>query len=202
MTTFLLVRHGLHMLGSGKIAGRLPDVHLSPEGQDQAKQLAARLAERPIEAIYSSPLTRTRETADHIAQTFGLDVQEAPEIQEIDFGEWTGHGLDELRPQLRWKEFHEFRSGTQVPGGEWMFETQQRMVKFMLELRERHPEEHVVLVSHGDLIKSALAYFLGIPIDLFQRMEISTASLSVVTLAEYGPSVLCINETGGFPQLS
>jgi probable phosphoglycerate mutase len=70
-----------------------------------------------------------------------LTPQIAPEILELDFGDWTGQKLDDLRPQEQWRHFNSFRSGTQAPGGELMLETQARIVGFMQQLRERHPHQ-------------------------------------------------------------
>ncbi|AIE86681.1 histidine phosphatase family protein [Fimbriimonas ginsengisoli] len=197
MTVFLLIRHALHELGGETIAGRLPGVHLSPDGRAQAAELAERLRELPIKAIYSSPLDRTCETASYLSG----NVEPSAEIQELDFGDWMGQRLDALRPQEKWRQFNSFRSGTRAPNGELMLETQVRIVTFMMRLRERHPFDHVALVSHGDVIKSAVAYFLGIPLDLFQRVEISPASVSMIAIGDYGPWVHCINHTGALPRI-
>jgi len=200
-TTFLLIRHALHEFGGHRIAGRTPDVHLSPDGVAQAAALAGRVAKLPLDALYASPLTRTQETARAIADRVGIEPVTAPEIVEVDFGAWTGANLDDLRLQDGWKQFNAFRSGARAPGGELMPEIQLRIVNFMLELCTRHPAQTVALVSHGDVIKSAIAYFLGVPLDLFHRIEISPASISVVQIAEYGPWVLGVNSTGELPEL-
>lgn len=201
MTIFFLIRHALHSLGGETIAGRLPDVHLSPAGQAQATQLATRLGEAPLKAIYCSPLERTRETAATIGAQLALEPQILSDLHELDFGDWMGQKLDALRPQEKWRQFNAFRSGTRAPNGELMLETQLRIIGCMARLRERHPNESVALVSHGDVIKSAVAYYLGVPLDLFQRIEISPASVSIVAIADYGPWVLCVNHTGTLPDL-
>ena len=123
-------------------------------------------------------------------------MQIRDELSEIDYGDWSGRKLDELRPLPRWQQWNAFRSGTQVPGGERMLQTQSRVVTEMLGLCERHRDECVALVSHGDVIKAAVAYFLGVPLDLFQRIEIGLASVSLVAISDYGPWVLCVNNTG------
>jgi len=201
VTTFLLVRHALHAYGGERIAGRQTNVHLSPAGQEQTVGLATRLSSLPIRAVYTSPLERTRETAEAIAKPLNLTPQVRDELMELNFGDWTGERLDDLRPQEHWKQFNAFRSGTPAPNGELMLETQGRIVGLMTRLREAHPNETVALVSHADVIKSAVAYFLGVPIDLFLRIEISCASVSVVAVADYGPWVLGVNHTGDMPVL-
>lgn len=194
-TTFLLCRHGAHLLGHGKIAGRTP-VSLSPEGHAQAAELAGRIGHLPIRAVYASPVLRVQETARPLAERLGLEIRTSDALAEVDFGEWTGKTLDELRPLDAWRQWNAFRSGAAIPGGERMLEIQARVVGEMLRLRERHPEEVVALYSHGDVIKAAAAYWLGVPIDLFLRMEIGLASVSVVAIGDYGPWVLCVNHMG------
>jgi probable phosphomutase (TIGR03848 family) len=199
MTVFFLIRHALHSLGGERIAGRTPGVHLSPDGRVQAAQLAERLADVPLKAIYCSPLERTRETAQPIADRLGLPVQVCEELNELNYGDWSGQKLEDLRKLEKWQQFNSFRSGTRVPNGELMLETQARIIREMQCLRERHPDDYVALVSHGDVIKSAVAYCLGVHLDMFQRIEISTASVSVIAMSGYGPWVLCVNNTGDLP---
>jgi probable phosphomutase (TIGR03848 family) len=195
MTTFLLIRHAAHLLGPDTIAGRTPDVHLSPLGRDQAAALGARLGPLPIRAIYCSPIDRARETAEPLAAKLGLPVQISEAITEIDFGEWSGAHLDQLRPLQLWRRWNEYRSGTRIPGGELMIQTQARIVAEMERLRARHPDECIALVSHGDVIKAAVAHCLGVHLDLFRRIEISLASMSVIKVGDLGPWVLCVNNT-------
>ena len=201
MTTFLLVRHALHEFGGERIAGRTPDVHLSPDGLRQADALAERLAGTRIDALYASPVLRCQETAGRIAARQGLSVETADAITELGFGDWQGARLDALEHQDLWKRFNAFRSGTRAPNGELFLETQLRVVRFILERRERHEGRTVALVSHGDVIRAALLHFMGVPMELFLRMEISPASVSTVAVADYGPWILGINHTGGSPTL-
>jgi probable phosphomutase (TIGR03848 family) len=196
MTTFLLIRHGAHLLGGDLIAGRTPGVHLSPLGHEQAERMAERVARLPVEAIYSSPADRTRETAAHVARWLDLPVEVRESLHELDFGDWTGRSVEELRSVERFAQWNGFRSGTRMPGGETMIEIQTRIVTEMLNLREKHGESCIALVSHGDVIKAAVAWALGVPLDLFMRIEIGLASVSVVVVADYGPWVLCVNNCG------
>ncbi len=195
MTRFLLIRHGAHLLGGGKIAGRT-GVQLSPLGHEQAAGLVDRLAHLPIRAIYCSPIERVRQTAQPLSEKLAVPVVVRDDLSEIDFGQWTGKALDELRPIEPWKQYNAFRSGAPIPGGEYMLQTQSRIVAEMLRLRQVHRNDCIALFSHGDLIKAAIAYFLGVPLDLFGRLEISLASVSVIALADYGPWVLSVNNTG------
>ena len=194
MTRFLLIRHGAHALGGDRIAGRLP-VELSPEGRGQVARMAERVARLPVKAVYSSPVLRARQTAEPLAQRLGFATELTDNLAEIQYGDWTGKTLDELRPLELWKQWNSFRSGTRVPNGETMLDVQSRVVAEMQRLREKHPDQVVALVSHGDVIKSAVAYCMGVSLDLFQRIEISLASVSVVAMGDHGPWVLCVNNT-------
>jgi broad specificity phosphatase PhoE len=173
----------------------MPGVVLSDAGRRQSALLAERLAGAPLRAVYSSPLERAQETAAPLAARLGLAVETEPALNEIDIGEWTGRGLDELRDEPLWQAFNLFRSGTRPPGGETMLEVQSRIVRFLDELRRRHPDEPVAAISHADILKSAVLYYLGMPLDLFLRIEIEPASVTVLELADWGPRLLLLNET-------
>ena len=193
MTTFALIRHASHALVGHTIVGRAPGVQLSPSGLREAEALAQRLETSPIRALYSSPLERARATAASIAARLGLEVRIADELNEIDYGEWTNRALADLNDLAEWRGFNLFRSGSRIPGGETMVEVQDRMLRLVHRCCSAHPEQTVALISHGDVIKATLAYYLGTPLDLFQRIEISPASLSMVRIERYGPEVLLIN---------
>ncbi len=200
MTVFLLIRHGsTDMLGQ-TIAGRMPGVHLNPEGVNQAQRLSERLADAPIERIYCSPIERTLETAAPLASRLRLEIEVKEAFTEVDFGDWTGGAIQELGTIPKWRQFNLFRSGSRIPGGEMLVEVQSRMVAEMEKLRELLPDSTVAIVSHGDVIKSALAHYAGIPLDLFLRIEISPASVSIISVDDHGPRILCVNDTGELPK--
>jgi broad specificity phosphatase PhoE len=193
MTTFALIRHAEHGLLGHAIVGRAPGVRLSPEGSRQAEALAETLEGSSIRALYSSPLERARATAVPVAARLHLEVQIADELNEIEFGEWTNRTLAELHDLQEWRRLNIFRSGSRIPGGETMVEVQGRMLRLIERLCSGHPARTVALISHGDVIKATLAHYLGVPIDLFSRIEISPASISVLRVERYGPEVLLIN---------
>jgi broad specificity phosphatase PhoE len=193
MTIFALIRHAEHALVGHTIVGRAPGVPLSPGGSRQAERLAARLESSSIRALYSSPLERARETAAAIAGRLRLEVAVAKELDEIEFGAWTNRTLAELRDLEEWRRFNFFRSGSAIPNGETMVEVQSRMLRLLERLRGTHPDRVVALVSHGDVIKATLAHYLGVPLDLFHRIEISPASVSIVRVEPFGAEVLLVN---------
>jgi probable phosphoglycerate mutase len=196
MAVFLLIRHGHNDSIGRTLVGRSAGVRLNGLGNAQAEALAERLAAVRLDAVYSSPLERARETAAPIARRQGLAVGICEGIQEIDFGAWAGKSFADLEPDPRWRQFNTFRSGTRVPGGELMVEVQTRMVGEMERLRQELPAGRFALVSHGDPIKSALFHYAGVPLDLILRFEISLASVSIVDIRDTGPRILCINHSG------
>jgi probable phosphoglycerate mutase len=196
MTTFYLIRHGDTPAVGHFVAGRAAGVHLNDRGRRQVEELAEQLAGEPIRAVYSSPLERARETAEPLARRLGLAVQIVEELLELDFGHWTGKSFAELDPLPEWRRYNSFRGGTRIPGGELMLDVQARAVGFMQRLGAERPGEAVALVSHGDVIRSALLHYLGMPLDFYNRIEIGPASVSVVAVAEHGPVVHLLNRTG------
>ena len=196
MTTFLLIRHG-HTDWIGRaLAGHTAGVALSTEGRRQVARLAERLRQLTVAAVYSSPLQRTLETAEPIARIFGVSVEPRPRLIEVGFGEWTGMTMADLEKDPRWQQFNTLRSFTRAPGGDLMLDVQLRVVNELEDLRARHPGQTVAVVSHQDTIKAALAHYIGISLDLFHRFEIGPASVSIIQLAEWGPRILTVNNTG------
>lgn len=172
-------------------------MHLDERGRRQAQALAARLSRLPVAAIYSSPLERTLETAEPIAKLLGHEVVSREELLEIEFGEWTGKEFAELDALPEFQRFNGFRSCSPVPGGEFMLQAQFRMVFGLDALRRRHPDQCVAVVSHGDMIRAAIAYYAGIPLDLFQRLEVSPASISTIDIDDSAVRLVSINDTVG-----
>ncbi len=193
MTTLAFIRHAAYDGVGSKIVGRSPGVGLNPAGVAAAAGLAERLARGSVRAIHSSPLERARDTAAALGDRLGLEVRIADELNEIDFGDWTGRDVVELYDSEEWRQFNRFRSGSRAPNGEAMIEVQARVLRLVERLCSVHPTGAVALVSHGDVIKAALAHYLGVPLDLFQRIEISPASLSIVRIDQHGPRVLLVN---------
>ncbi len=199
MTTFLLIRHGDTDAVDKVMAGTAPGWHLNERGKQQAEDLALRLANIPIRAIYTSPLERAIETAAPLAKSQGLVPRQVEALGEIRLGRWDGLTIDELAGREDWRRFNSFRSGVRAPGGEMMAETQLRMVQQLDCLRARHARETVAVVSHGDPLRAVLAWYLGIPLDLVQRFEVSPSSVSVLQVHDWGARVMCVNETGDVP---
>lgn len=200
MTYIFLIRHGENdWVGSGKLAGRSPDVHLNEKGHTQAAALAERLQHQPISAVYSSPLERCVETAEPLASALGLDVIEEPGVLEVDYGQWRGAALKELSQKPEWQLVQIYPGGFRFPEGETLREVQNRVVTTLEALRIRHQGQAIAVFAHGDVIRTTLAYYLGTPLDLFQRIHIHTASISIIGFHHFGPQILRMNDTGDLP---
>lgn len=198
MTRFLLIRHALTDSVGKRLSGRSSGLFLNDEGRKQAQYLAERLSKTPINAIYSSPLERALETAQLLARSLNLTPILSEDFLEIDFGKWTNCTIDELKSDPQFQLFNTFRSATRIPGGEMMPEAQLRIVAGIEKLRVHYSEKTVAIISHADLIKSAIAYYSGISLDMIQRIEISPASVSIVELYDETARIVLLNETGKF----
>ena len=199
-TVVLLVRHGQTPTTGKLLPGRAGGLHLSETGQAQAKAVGERLAGvKKIEAIYASPLERTRETAAAIADAVGVKVKVEKGLLEVDIGDWTGQELKTVRKAPEWKQVHSYPSGFRFPGGESFVEMQTRIVSTVERLRTAHPGQTIVAVSHADTIKAAVAHALGTHLDLFQRIVISPCSVTAIAYGDGGPMVLSANSTSDGP---
>ena len=197
MTQLLLIRHGENeYTRSGKLAGWTPGVHLNDAGQKQAEALAKRLALAPIMAIYSSPLERARETAAPLAKAKGLKVEISTGLGEVRYGSWTGKSLKRLARTKLWAVVQHHPSAMEFPEGESLWNVQARVVEALEQIARAHPKELVAAFSHADIIKLAVAYYLGMPLDLFQRIMINTASVTLLHLGHGQTALVKLNDTG------
>jgi probable phosphoglycerate mutase len=199
-TTVLLIRHGENeWTESHKLAGRTSGVYLNEYGRQQAKALGKRLAHTKLSAIYASPLERTMETAQTIAEHHKLELKTRPGLLEVDYGKWTGQAIKELSQKKSWPVIQFYPTGADFPGGETMHGMQARMVQEINMLVGKHPGQTIAVIGHADLIKAAVAHYLGVHFDLFQRIVISTASITAINFTPMGPRILTVNDTNHNP---
>ena len=205
MATLILLRHGRTSANaSGTLAGRTKGVHLDDLGRQQAERAAGRLAVVPLVDLLSSPLERCRETARPVvsAQTGSLRVHADKGLTECDYGDWQGRPLRELARLALWKTVQSQPSAVTFPGGESMTQMQARAVDAVRRRDAAVAAEHGdgavwLAVSHGDVIKSVLADALGMHLDLFQRIQVDPASISVIRYTDARPYVLASNTHEG-----
>ncbi|MGB1287248.1 MAG: MSMEG_4193 family putative phosphomutase [Aggregatilineales bacterium] len=197
MIQLLLIRHAVNdFVKTGKLAGWTPGVHLNDEGKAQAAALGERLAHVPLKHIYASPLERTMETAQAIqAHHPHLAVEQNTGIGEVRYGDWEGMKISALRGRKMWDVVQEYPSRAYFPNGETMRGVQTRIVNELERLCEQHPNQTIALVFHADLIKMAVAHYLGMHLDNFQRIVISPASISTISLGHSRPFIGSVNDT-------
>lgn len=202
VTYLLIIRHGENeWVSTNRLAGRTPKVFLNEKGRKQSASLAVELSKQPVQAIYSSPMERCLETAQPTAEALGLPVQIEEGVIEGDFGQWQGQALKELAKLPEWKAVQRTPSGFTFPGGESFRDMQNRAVNALERIRLSHPNQVVAVFAHSDIIKLCMAHYLGTPLDLFQRIMISTASISAIGFHDSGPNVLYVNRLHELPEL-
>lgn len=192
MTRFFLVRHGMCDPVGKYIAGRKKGISLNRTGKQQIEMLAVKMKDIPVDALYNGPLERTVETADIIANQINVKPAVCEELDEVDYGKWTGMTFKELSCDPLWKEFNETKSRFKIPAGEMMIEVQARICNF-IEKKRKLFNGNIILVSHCDTIKTAIANYAGFPIDMMNRFSIDTASITILETSDYGPVLNGIN---------
>jgi broad specificity phosphatase PhoE len=193
-TTVLFVRHA-HTSALGVwLCGRACGVSLSSLGQTQARALGESLQSTPLAALYYSPLERAHTTALAIASRQSCAMETCDDLTEIDFGLWTGQTFAELEHDQRWHAFNEARASAIIPGGERPADVQIRVVAAARRLAAAHSGKTIALVTHADVIRMALLYFLSRSMDLYHSITIDPASVSTVVMSPAGTHVVSINQ--------
>ncbi len=196
MIRILLIRHGSNDLLGRVLYGRMPGISLNAPGLEQAELLAKALQRHyQVTTVISSPLERAVETAAPIASITGAPLKIDEGLTEVDYGEWIGKSFAELGELEHWHAFNRFRSIRWPPGGESMMQVQARAWQSI----ERAVVEHrsgstIAMVTHGDVIRSALVLLLGMPLDHIHRLEIAPTSTSEIVIEGHAPVVKRINQ--------
>ena len=197
MPTVLLVRHATTATTGTKLYGRSPGVDIDERGERQAAGTADFLADRTIKAVYASPMERAQQTAAPIAAAHKREVQVVDGVNEVDFGDWTNRSLAALRKRKDWSRVQTTPSRWRFPGGESFVDAQHRFVEAVEAVAANHTDKQtIVVVSHADTIKAGVAYWLGTPLDTFQRIHVSPASVTEIVLNRgAAPFVVRVNHT-------
>lgn len=205
MPTLLLVRHGRTTANTaGILAGRTAGVRLDDVGRTQAARTGERLAAVPLAAVVSSPLERCRQTARFVLErqtgTPATPIEKG--ITECDYGQWQGRSLRDLAKEPLWSVVQNQPSAAVFPGGEGLAGMQARAVAAIRQHDAAVAEEHGAnavwaAVSHGDIIKAVLADALGMHLDLFQRLSVGPASVSIIRYGAGRPDVIAMNTEAG-----
>jgi probable phosphomutase (TIGR03848 family) len=201
MTVLLLIRHA-HTDAAGKrLTGWSQGVHLNARGREEAERLAERLDGIPVDALYSSPLERCRETIAPLARRRGLTVAGRRGLLEVDYGEWTGRTISQLRRTKLWRSVQQVPSTVRFPNGESFLEVQSRAVAELDRIAAAHPAGTVAVVTHADVVRLLIAHHAGMHTDHVQRLVVDPGSITVVVVGEGTARLLKVNDTGGLEAL-
>ena len=193
MALVILVRHGQTDENvSGRISGQGP-VPLNTRGQEQARLAAEALAPLGITHIFSSPLVRARQTAAFLAERLQKFIEEIPDLREVGYGDWEGKTFNEMRTHpVAHQVFHDPINAT-FPNGESLLEVQQRGIRVIEWVRNTYPQGIVTMVSHGDVIRTSLAHYLGMPFNEYRRLDLDNGAISVLELFDGWIRVKALN---------
>ncbi|MCA6125206.1 histidine phosphatase family protein [Bradyrhizobium sp. WSM 1704] len=191
--TIHLIRHGHHPQLGQFLCGRMAGVSLDTSGRRQMAHCAELLDPRP-DVIRSSPQLRTRQSASILGRMLGLPVQIASEIDEIDYGEWTGRRFADLQTDPAWSRWNAQRGSSRPPGGESMSALQRRVIAYLERLHRDPTATTIALISHAEPIRAALLHYKGLSLDEFLSIEVGPASIHTLWLDEAGVQVTCSND--------
>ena len=188
MTRLILIRHAPTADTGKRLTGRLPGVPLTPAGREAAAALAGRLSLARLDAVYTSPALRCRQTAALVAAPHGLRPRVRRDLADTDYGDFSGRTLASARRSALWRRVHSTPSRVRFPGGEALAAVQARSVAACEDLAATHPEGTIAVVTHCDVIATALAHYLGMPLDFFPRLAPASPSASTLDLPAHGPA--------------
>lgn len=192
MTDILMIRHTTTDYVNTKLAGRI-DSPLNEIGRQRAQQLAVALSEQPIAAVYSSPLMRTVETAEPMADRLHLNMKLEPAMIQVDYGDWEEKPFWELEQDPAWRKFVTSPEG-QIPGGENVTKVIDRVAGALVSISDRHEnDEMVAVVTHGSIIRFAVGYFLGMPAGNSNRLKVYPGSVTVLRMGGPLPVLVSMN---------
>lgn len=192
MTDILMIRHTTTDYVNTKLAGRI-DSPLNEIGRQRAQQLAVALSEQPIAAVYSSPMVRTVETAEPLADRLHLNMKLDPAMIQVNYGDWEAKPFWELEQDPAWRKFITSPEG-QIPGGENVQQVIDRVSASLITIAEKHEKDDMVaIITHGSIIRFAIGYFLGMPSGNSNRLKVYPGSVSVLRMGGPLPVLVSMN---------
>lgn len=200
MSRLVFLRHAHSSANdSGILSGRLSGVSLSKKGRDEADALVERIGATNFDEIRISPLERCQQTIEpwlHSTYARGLHEFVIDEsLNEVDYGRWSGRKLSALRREPLWKEVQCRPATVTFPGGERMISAQKRVLSAIQGCHARKKNGVFLFITHGDVIKAAIAHLIGVPLNKFQNLVVHPASLSVLDFDGVSARLLCYNDT-------
>ncbi len=197
-TRVCLIRHGVTASNrERRYMGRSGE-GLSADGRWQARQLALRMKDMPLAAIYASPLRRTKETAEIVAQPHALRVTAAPDFTELDLQRWEGLTAADIQS----KDPHEWTLWCSEPhrvrleGIEALDDLSRRVRRGLERLLRQHSGESVAVVTHDGVVRVAVLVALGIGIEHYRSIPVDNTGLTVLETTPERTYLRALNDTG------
>lgn len=182
MTKIILVRHGETVWNVEMKYQGHSDIALTPKGQEQARKVGARLAREKIDAVYASDLSRAQFTAEQIAKRHNLQVVVVPEFREISFGEWEGLSYNSI--STKWPEqmekFYTLTDELEIPGGETFRQVKARAIEALKRVVNSHPDQTIVIVSHGGTIRTILCAIMNIHLNHLWNIQQANTAVNIL----------------------
>jgi broad specificity phosphatase PhoE len=194
MSTLFFVRHVEHVLQHEVLLGRSDGAPVSVNGERQLTDLLARFRNQQIDAVYSSPRQRARATAQAIRPAQALPVQICDDLDELDYGVWSGRRFDELARDPHWQRWNEARSSTCPPGGESMALLQERMLRYVRDTASAHSGEVLICVTHAEPIRALILHICGLPLDEFARVDVPPGGVTQIRTMPQSALLECVQE--------
>lgn len=177
MTQFLLIRHGKHDGPEHILIGRNDEYGLSAAGREQIRRLGLFLARPQIDLVCTSPRRRCRETATEIALACDAPVIDDEMLDEVDYGDWTGHTFGELERDTIWTAWNAHRDFVRIPRGERMRDIQIRIMRFLQQMAAVHPGARIVVVTHAEIIRAAMLAERGLSLRQWAEIDVELGSV-------------------------
>lgn len=201
MLRVFLIRHGQTDWNvERRIMGEEP-IGLNSTGEQEAASAQGHLAKLEIDALYTSPILRARQTADILLQERSVKITEDTRLKEVGYGDWVGKTFKEVREMPGYVPYYERLHEPVAPKGESLPEVQKRGLEFIDFLQRHHPSGNVVAISHADWIKCLLMGLLEIPLNHLWKIRVDNLSVSLVEWEPRGPRVVCVNQRSDFDRL-
>lgn len=194
-TTVFLVRHAHHVMVDRMLVGRNQSIGLSRSGLCQAERLADCLARLRVASVQSSPQLRARQTAQPIAALARMPFLIAPDLEEIDAGDWTGCTFDELAADPAWRRWNDERATASIPNGDDMERVQGRIVRYLQHLAKSYSNRRVVAVTHAEIIRTAILLVRGLALQEFARVRVDPASITILRLGKDSADIVVENQS-------
>lgn len=197
MTKLYLIRHGETMWNKEKRTQGIRNIQLSELGKLQARYLAKRLEKENIDVIYSSDLSRAYETAKIVGKHIGKSVRPLPEIREMNFGEWEGLTINEIKRKYQdiYNQWNTTPHIAKIPGAETLIQVQERAMKGVNHIIKENPDKNIVMVSHGAAIKTIIFRLLDIDLSYYRKIRQDNTAINIIDFKEEYNVLVQLNDT-------